>query len=1033
MLQSEWSRTARMAHICDACPAKDGACMLTGAYNNTSEHNLIVMLESPDFSGRGTGTVVRTEIRNILNIAIDRVKMLVGDVNLQYSTMYACASQDYSRLQPPVRVLRACAPYMQGKLREAAQHARVRKGGKKAPNVILALGPGCAQALQLDGSKFTEQRGRAHTVNIHGETYIVVPTVSTRALFANPNTLDILVTDLRLVVECLYNGYDGGSTLADLTADYVVPRDIQDVTELADTVCAYVGEGGKGPDRWAISLDTETTGVLVHDPDFRALMLCVGWDAGKAGTIVLDHKDTQYDPVEAKKQANRITSCPKPKIMHNAKFDANVLVRTGMSLSNLYWDTILGHHWINEGVSGYYGLKVLTLDYAPAYAGYEDELARTLVGAVNAQNYVCYDGLASVLTRHPEAGERLLAARVSVNGEPEVGLLDLEREYCDLTLQVSAKKSYSKEQLAVTRARRSEIRKYITSIYKRAKIPTPAAATVSTPPDFNPDGGNYELIPLNILSRYGGVDADITRRIAKLQIERVGKYQGEKVLAAYKSVMKNQYIPGTHTLARMQRRGTRLDYDLLHKYREEITAVRDTMEHRLRGILCDGEVNLNSGAQLGAVIQKRFNLPDRLIEHNEDGSVKVDAGFRLKLKKENEYELSELAYCLSVYGQACKALGNYLTGLERSASLDGRVHTSFNLNGTSTGRLSSSDPNLQNVPMVLCAAKLVMKVDGVDVVMESLPGWKIKSLFIPDDVEYLLANVLDMTVLPDDEMVFFNLDIASAEVRVLCAFLPDGDPLRVAVENGLNVPSFMTAKIFGLDYDYVERVKDNDYDVAFKRTACKRVLYGLLYGQGTAGSVEQIYGFVSEDPVERQTQFDFAKSIQKMLFDMSPGTEAYIRNTHLEVGAHSQVWSLFGRARRFPMIRVDNSQRARAERQAVNFKIQTAASDLLLSQMCELDAEFRKIGGELLLTVHDSIVGQVPKRVIGQLTEFFDYWIVERIKQRFPWLPVPYQYEISVGPDYGAQVPLDMALNPDTATDAKYVRTLVRMGLKEAS
>jgi DNA polymerase I-like protein with 3'-5' exonuclease and polymerase domains len=1032
MLDSEWTRSVRSESVCENCPAKDGNCLLSGYYAGSSDTNFIVMLESPDFRGRGNGTVISHEIRNTLKTAMERINSQTPGLRINYSLMYACASQEFARAKPTTKATRSCAPYMNAKLAEAARRARAHNPHGR--NVILALGPGCAEALQLEGGKHADIRGRVHTIKVEGHTYAVVPTISPRQMFMNPNTVEVLISDLGLAMKCLYEGFAGASDLGELTKDYVVPKDIQDVRDLTEHVLNYTGRAAAPPENWAISIDTETTGVHPYAPDFKVLMLCVGWDEGKAATIVMDHKMSPYDPVEARECVRKIVTSRKPKIMHNAKFDINVLQQVNIPTVNLYWDTLLGYHWINEGATGFNGLKSLTLEFAPTFAGYEDHLKKVFIESINDQNYICYEGAETLCKQRPELRALFMQERRDVGIVVNQTIFDIEAHYCALTLKIEAKKVYSKETLAHLRAERSVAKKAISSIYKALKLPVPKAATVEQTPEFAAEGGNYEMIPLDILSQYGGIDADITRRIAKLQMERVARPDGSGPLAAYKSVMKNQYIPGTLTLERMERRGTLLDKDLLEKYRAEITVLRDNMEQRLRTLICDSEVNLKSGAQLGKVIAARFNLPARLIDYNEDGSIKIDAGFRQKLKRENSRELGELAYCLSLYGQANKALSTYLAGLERAAALDGRVHTRFNLNGTVTGRLSSADPNLQNIPSTLCAGKWTfVGEDGLEILIESSPGWKIKCLFIPDTAPNIIRLADDVDLLPEDRMVMFNLDIASAEVRVLCAFLPKDDPLAIAVRDGMNVPSFMTSKIFGLDYDYVEKVKDSDYEVAFKRTACKRVLYGLLYGQGTLGSVEQIYGFVSEDEAEKSEQVAFAKSIETMLFDMSPGTKAYIQDTHAEVNRYGQVWSLFGRVRRFPLISVDNSARARAQRQAVNFKIQTAASDLLLSQMCELDSHLRKLGGELLLTVHDSIAGQVPLRSLDKLKAFFDYWIVERIRERYKWMPVDYQYEVSVGPNYGSQIPLECALTPETVTDNKYIKALVSMGLREAA
>ena len=90
---------------------------------------------------------------------------------------------------------------------------------------------------------------------------------------------------------------------------------------------------------------------------------------------------------------------------------------------------------------------------------------------------------------------------------------------------------------------------------------------------------------------------------------------------------------------------------------------------------------------------------------------------------------------------------------------------------------------------------------------------------------------------------------------------------------------------------------------------------------------------------------------------------------------------------------------------AVNFKIQSTASDIVLSQLCEIESNLHKIGGAAVLTVHDSVAGYIEVDRVKEMREFFDYYVVERVKERFPWLPVPFSYDLEVGSTYGDLIP----------------------------
>jgi len=91
----------------------------------------------------------------------------------------------------------------------------------------------------------------------------------------------------------------------------------------------------------------------------------------------------------------------------------------------------------------------------------------------------------------------------------------------------------------------------------------------------------------------------------------------------------------------------------------------------------------------------------------------------------------------------------------------------------------------------------------------------------------------------------------------------------------------------------------------------------------------------------------------------------------------------------------------------VNFKIQSTSADLVLSQMCEMDEHFDEIGAEMLITVHDSMVFQMPEENLHLLPAFLDKWVIDRVAEKYPWLPVPFLYDVEVGPSYGEVKPLE--------------------------
>jgi DNA polymerase I-like protein with 3'-5' exonuclease and polymerase domains len=147
-----------------------------------------------------------------------------------------------------------------------------------------------------------------------------------------------------------------------------------------------------------------------------------------------------------------------------------------------------------------------------------------------------------------------------------------------------------------------------------------------------------------------------------------------------------------------------------------------------------------------------------------------------------------------------------------------------------------------------------------------------------------------------------------------------------------------------------------------------------------------------------------------MFFDRFPTVGGYVETTQKEVRNAGSVRTFFGRYRRFNFAAsAKNSWKLRmaAEREAVNFKIQSTSSDLVLSQLIEVDEHIHEIGGRLLLTVHDSIAGEILRSRVPEMKAFFDHWIVRRIEEQFGWMPVPFKYDLEIGPNYGELAPFE--------------------------
>lgn len=289
---------------------------------------------------------------------------------------------------------------------------------------------------------------------------------------------------------------------------------------------------------------------------------------------------------------------------------------------------------------------------------------------------------------------------------------------------------------------------------------------------------------------------------------------------------------------------------------------------------------------------------------------------------------------------------------------------------------NSSSPNQQNVP-------------------SKLAGWSLKKLFVADS----------------DEFVVVNWDWKGAEVRVFTVYASDPALIK-ALNDGLDMHSFFASRVYKKPYeDYQNRaskelIPDDAYRAVLdrERQQIKRVVFGILYGAGPVTIAEQC-----------GCSLDEAKEVIALLFSMFPSIKEYLDNTRLEVERYQAVETVFGRRRRFPLAG-SSRHAARAVRQAGNFRIQSTSSDIVIGQLCEImemtlsdrtwpewgiHEPLHKLGVKIFLTVHDSIVFQWPKKHLHALLPWITYYGETRVKEKYPWLPVPFAGDVEVGDSYG--------------------------------
>lgn len=401
-------------------------------------------------------------------------------------------------------------------------------------------------------------------------------------------------------------------------------------------------------------------------------------------------------------------------------------------------------------------------------------------------------------------------------------------------------------------------------------------------------------------------------------------------------------MPLVGILARMEQDGIKLDLDLLARLAREL-------EQRLIKLIAKiydasgTQFNINSPKQLGSVLFEKLRLP--VVKRTKTGpSTDEEVLRQLALKH-------ALPALLLEYRQLAKLKNTYVDALPKLVDpADGRVHTSFNQTGTETGRLSSSNPNLQNIPV------------------KTPEGARIRQAIIAADRKYCLLGA----------------DYSQIELRVL-AHLCHDPTLVEAFRQGQDVHR-LTASLI---YDLAESKVDDRM-----RETAKRVNFGIIYGQG-AFSLSKDLGISV-----KQAQ-DFIDAY----FLRYPKVKAYIDAQIEKAKNDGFVVTLMGRRRSIPEINNKNiGIRQFAQRQAVNTPIQGTASDLIKLAMIKLAGQIQARGlkSKMILQIHDELLFELPLEELGKLQD-----LVRNEMENVLKLDVPIKVDLKQGMNWLEMSPLD--------------------------
>ena len=921
--------------MCKECPlVKKLRIVGEGA---RGEVDVMFVAESPSswsvnnrqvFYGRG-GRILRQTWKNLKELDI-KTGGTLRFAHLRKWDCYAVQCQvEEGREQTariPKEVMDRCSCY----LRAAVLHKR--------PKVIVTFGATALKTLGIKTKKFTEIRGQQISTQIEGHEVVVIPTFSTKNLIAKTGLYNLFYNDVIRALR-LASGADdalASTSIEELTKTYRFAKTVEEVKVLCDDIIQYAVPGADSAVKCAVSVDIETNTLHPQRSDAHALCISFAWDTGLSTAIALDHPESPWTPDELAavwRHVTRVLQCAKPKVFHNAKFDLKFLeLRHKVPVMGYAWDTMLGEHLLREDQAGSYSLKILGRSYFPQFSNYADkvhEIAETLT----------VDEIAA-----KEALEGVRKGKIK-KGTPgfEEGLVS------DMT-----KKEVERYLFGRKRDRRKRL-----------------------------DDSGYERVPLDLLLTYAAIDTDLTRRLLKSQFVRMRE---DNFLSNGKTLMRTHCVPCTRALGRMEFGGMRVDRPYVYYLETELTRVvkekNQTLQEHWRAEW--GEFNPNSTVNIGYILfTKGIWEPGAFNEETKTMGIRVPRmgpwternikSGQFKTDKQTLRAIVENTGCVFTkalldFRAAHKALSGFIYDIKLLSEADGYLHTNFHIHGTSTGRLSSSDLNTQNLP-------------------EWLAGYNIKKIFVADD--------------PEEDLVL-NLDYKGAEIRVFTAYAPDPALIK-ALNDGLDVHSYFTQEIFGIPYDEVERLKDSDKKMKATRTTVKRVVFGTLYG-AMAKKIAETAGISMEA----------AQIVIDKLFARLPLLGEYMEDTVEQIHRYGFVETLFGRRRRFPLQNVNGFFRGQAERRGKNMKIQSTSSDIVMAQLVEMSEHLAEVGGRLCLTVHDSVVASVKKKYVHQLPDFLNYYAVKRVKEKFDWLPVDFACDIGVGPSYGELMPLDQYIANQT-------------------
>jgi len=439
----------------------------------------------------------------------------------------------------------------------------------------------------------------------------------------------------------------------------------------------------------------------------------------------------------------------------------------------------------------------------------------------------------------------------------------------------------------------------------------------------------FDKVPLDKAVEYAAEDADVTARLHRILKPRL---VSERLVGVYETIER----PLVPVLVGMERAGIRVDPEKLKILGDDFDMRMSRLVEEIHG-LAGREFNVGSPRQLGEVLFDEMGLPGG--RKGKTGAYATGADVLEDLAALGQ----EIPRLVLDWRQLSKLKGTYTDALQAQIDAEtGRVHTSFQMATASTGRLASTDPNLQNIPV------------------RTEEGRKIRQAFVPAD-----------------GCKFLSADYSQIELRLL-AHIADIGTLKDAFRAGADIHALTASEVFGVPMEGM--------DPTVRRDA-KAINFGIIYGISPFGLARQLAIPQKE-----------AKAYIEAYLERYPGIRDYMETTREFARRNGYVTTLFGRRVHVPSLREKNPARRNfGERAAINAPLQGSAADIIKRAMARIPKalEREKLSARMLLQVHDELLFDVPEAEIDRTAS-----VVKEVMESAARLSVPLTVDTGVGDNW---------------------------------